>query len=131
MHIVSEMTKVCGEVTLIISKKMGKRNAITEDRTEFHNFFSKAATNILNTSLEPEQKKNLLKSIYSNYMEEFGKNTKSGKGSISKSSKELLEKVYATKQWLTKEERELVAKRCQITPLQVRIWFINKRSRSK
>nr|Q708A1.1 RecName: Full=Mating-type protein A1; AltName: Full=MATa1 transcription factor [Nakaseomyces delphensis]CAE84400.1 MATa1 protein [Nakaseomyces delphensis]CAE84408.1 MATa1 transciption factor [Nakaseomyces delphensis] len=50
---------------------------------------------------------------------------------IDKKTKDMLNKVYEQKQYLTKEEREFVAKKCNLTPLQVRVWFANKRIRNK
>ncbi|CAD1784163.1 hypothetical protein, no similarity (Partial) [Maudiozyma barnettii] len=40
---------------------------------------------------------------------------------ISKITKEFLEKIFEKKQWIIREERQIVAMECGITPLQVRI----------
>lgn len=41
---------------------------------------------------------------------------------MSKNTKDFLEKVYEKKQWITREERQIIAMECGITPIQVRIW---------
>ena len=41
---------------------------------------------------------------------------------MSKTTKDFLEKVFIKKQWITREERQMIALECGITPIQVRIW---------
>ncbi|ESW98387.1 Mating-type protein A1 [Ogataea parapolymorpha DL-1] len=50
---------------------------------------------------------------------------------IPESSKELLEKAFKVKRFPNSKERERIARECGISPLQVRVWFTNKRARSK
>nr|ADY62677.1 MTLa1 [Candida orthopsilosis] len=50
---------------------------------------------------------------------------------LSLSSKELLERIFLVKQFPNRRERELIAKKCGVSPLQIRVWFTNKRMRSK
>ncbi|KAG7805664.1 hypothetical protein KL921_005422, partial [Ogataea angusta] len=50
---------------------------------------------------------------------------------IPESSKELLEKAFEVKRFPNSKERERIARECGISPLQVRVWFTNKRARSK
>ncbi|KAK5964058.1 homeobox domain-containing protein PWA37_004399 [Arxiozyma heterogenica] len=45
-----------------------------------------------------------------------------GRTHLTKDTRLFLEKVFAQKQWLTKEERQLIARKCGLSPLQVRIW---------
>ncbi|KAG7691296.1 hypothetical protein KL930_005409 [Ogataea haglerorum] len=50
---------------------------------------------------------------------------------IPESSRELLEKAFKVKRFPNSKERERIARECGISPLQVRVWFTNKRARSK
>ncbi|KAL3231588.1 hypothetical protein RNJ44_00123 [Nakaseomyces bracarensis] len=47
---------------------------------------------------------------------------KNRRRNIDQRTKEVLERVFEQKQYLSKEERELVARRCNLTPIQVRTW---------
>lgn len=51
--------------------------------------------------------------------------------SISKENRDFLEKIFQTKRAPNRVERSAIAQQCGITPLQVRVWFTNKRMRSK
>lgn len=50
---------------------------------------------------------------------------------ISKEAKQLLETIFETKRTPNGKERKIIAEKCGLTPLQVRVWFTNKRMRSK
>lgn len=50
---------------------------------------------------------------------------------ITKEKKSLLEAVYLAKSSPNSAERRFIASKCNLTPYQVRIWFRNKRARSK
>ncbi|EDO14945.1 mating-type (MAT) locus a1 gene [Vanderwaltozyma polyspora DSM 70294] len=50
---------------------------------------------------------------------------------LPKEARLFLERVFEKKQSLNSKERDAIAKKCGLTPLQVRVWFINKRMRSK
>ncbi|OWB70383.1 hypothetical protein B5S31_g60 [[Candida] boidinii] len=50
---------------------------------------------------------------------------------IPPTSKEILEAVYEVKRFPNRKEREMIARKCDLSPIQVRIWFMNKRNRSK
>ena len=91
--------------------------------------FNSIAINILNSDLKAEQKESLLNVLYDTYSSRV--QSPSGKTGLTKKAREFLERVYSKKQKLTREERQLVAEKCKLTPIQVRIWFINKRSRSR
>lgn len=41
---------------------------------------------------------------------------------LSLSSKELLERIFLVKQFPNRRERELIAKKCGVSPLQIRVW---------
>ncbi|CAI4310286.1 AKH_1a_G0006320.mRNA.1.CDS.1 [Saccharomyces cerevisiae] len=49
-------------------------------------------------------------------------NNPKGKSSISPQARAFLEQVFRRKQSLNSKEKEEVAKKCGITPLQVRVW---------
>ncbi|CAI4300752.1 BAI_1a_G0005870.mRNA.1.CDS.1 [Saccharomyces cerevisiae] len=49
-------------------------------------------------------------------------NSPKGKSSISPQARAFLEQVFRRKQSLNSKEKEEVAKKCGITPLQVRVW---------
>ncbi|CCK69276.1 homeobox domain-containing protein KNAG_0C01625 [Huiozyma naganishii CBS 8797] len=83
---------------------------------------------ILVSGLNVPEKKGLLKDLYETYSTII---EQKNRPVISRRTRLFLEKVFTKKQWLTKEERQLIARKCGISPLQVRIWFINKRARSK
>ncbi|CCH62053.1 hypothetical protein TBLA_0G01060 [Henningerozyma blattae CBS 6284] len=57
--------------------------------------------------------------------------TSSTRKQLPKEAKEFLERVFKKQHTLNSKEREAVAKQCGISPIQVRVWFINKRMRSK
>ncbi|CAB4253359.1 Hmra1p [Maudiozyma barnettii] len=83
--------------------------------------FNYISKDILDSGLSLHEKKELLKRLYDNYnLLVVPKKRK--RTTISKSTKEFLEKVFEKKQWITREERQIVAMECGITPLQVRIW---------
>ncbi|CAL9736377.1 mating-type protein A1 [Monosporozyma servazzii] len=73
---------------------------------------------ILESDLCLCERKNLLLQIYDN---------SSGRTHLTKDTRLFLEKVFIQKQWLTKDERQLIATKCGLSPLQVRIWFIKCR----
>ncbi|CAK9435347.1 uncharacterized protein LODBEIA_P56880 [Lodderomyces beijingensis] len=50
---------------------------------------------------------------------------------LSDRAKYLLESAFDRKSAPNKKERELLAEKCGITPLQVRVWFTNQRMRKK
>ncbi|GME68598.1 unnamed protein product [[Candida] boidinii] len=50
---------------------------------------------------------------------------------IPPTSKKILEDVYHVKRFPNRKEREMIARKCDLSPIQVRIWFMNKRNRSK
>lgn len=50
---------------------------------------------------------------------------------ISKESRNMLEALFSVKKFPNNAERKLIADKCQMSPSQVRIWFTNKRARSK
>lgn len=50
---------------------------------------------------------------------------------IHEDAKNILEQVFKVKKTLTTPERIAIAKKCGITPVQVRVWFTNKRMRTK
>lgn len=50
---------------------------------------------------------------------------------LTKENKALLESLFSIKNFPNSAERKLIADRCNMTPSQVRIWFTNKRARSK
>ncbi|ANZ77288.1 BA75_04356T0 [Komagataella pastoris] len=50
---------------------------------------------------------------------------------ISKEVKKILEEAFKAKAAPNTKERLLIAQRCALTPLQVRMWFTNKRTRNK
>lgn len=50
---------------------------------------------------------------------------------IPPTSKKILEDVYHVKKFPNRKEREMIARKCDLSPIQVRIWFMNKRNRSK
>ncbi|CAI4297743.1 AFI_G0005850.mRNA.1.CDS.1 [Saccharomyces cerevisiae] len=54
-----------------------------------------------------------------------------GKSSISPQARAFLEQVFRRKQSLNSKEKEEVAKKCGITPLQVRVWVCNMRIKLK
>ncbi|CAI1883226.1 a1 [Saccharomyces eubayanus] len=90
---------------------------------------------VLESNLTKEDQRTLQKNISNNRLEIYHgikkeKNHK-GKSSISPQARAFLEQVFKRKQSLNSKEKEEVAKKCSITPLQVRVWFINKRMRSK
>lgn len=58
-------------------------------------------------------------------------NTESKTTKITKEKKNLLEAVYLAKSSPNSAERKFIASKCDLTPYQVRIWFRNKRARSK
>ena len=91
--------------------------------------FNSIATEVLNSDIKAEQKESLLNVLYDAYSSRV--QSPSGKTGLTKKAREFLERVYSKKQKLTREERQLVAEKCKLTPVQVRIWFINKRSRSR
>ncbi|RLV95279.1 Mating-type-like protein A1 [Spathaspora sp. JA1] len=45
--------------------------------------------------------------------------------------KSFLEQVFITHPSPNRKERELIAKKCGVSPLQIRVWFTNKRMRWK
>ncbi|KAI5957796.1 hypothetical protein KGF57_003063 [Candida theae] len=45
---------------------------------------------------------------------------------LSSSSKELLEKIFLVKQSPNRRERELIAGKCGVTPLQIRVWVCTR-----
>lgn len=51
--------------------------------------------------------------------------------SITPESKEFLERVFKAKRTPNSTERKVIAEKCGLTPLQVRVWFTNKRMRNK
>jgi hypothetical protein len=51
--------------------------------------------------------------------------------SIPKDVRAFLETVFETKRSPNGKERKIIAEKCGLTPLQVRVWFTNKRMRSK
>ncbi|KAH3666546.1 hypothetical protein OGAPHI_003543, partial [Ogataea philodendri] len=53
------------------------------------------------------------------------------KGHIGETSKRVLENVFRVKQFPNSRERERIALRCGLSTQQVRVWFTNKRARSK
>ncbi|CCK69193.1 homeobox domain-containing protein KNAG_0C00795 [Huiozyma naganishii CBS 8797] len=89
---------------------------------------NEAIKEILVSGLNVPEKKGLLKDLYETYSTII---EQKNRPVISRRTRLFLEKVFTKKQWLTKEERQLIARKCGISPLQVRIWFINKRARSK
>ncbi|KAF5825000.1 Hmra1p [Saccharomyces cerevisiae] len=102
-------------------------------------FINLSTTNLYNFIMESNLTKveqhTLHKNISNNRLEIYHhiKKEKSpkGKSSISPQARAFLEQVFRRKQSLNSKEKEEVAKKCGITPLQVRVWFINKRMRSK
>ena len=68
---------------------------------------------ILESDLCLCERKTLLRQMYDNSY---------GRMHLTKDTRLFLEKVFAQKQWLTKEERQLIARKCGLSPLQVRIW---------
>lgn len=54
-----------------------------------------------------------------------------GKSSISPQARAFLEQIFRRKQSLNSKEKEEVAKKCGITPLQVRVWVCNMRIKLK
>ncbi|ODV82657.1 hypothetical protein CANARDRAFT_245777 [[Candida] arabinofermentans NRRL YB-2248] len=50
---------------------------------------------------------------------------------ISKEAKALLESVFRVKTSLNSKERKILADKCNLSPMQVRVWFTNKRARNK
>ncbi|GAV53494.1 a1 transcritional factor [Zygosaccharomyces rouxii] len=59
------------------------------------------------------------------------RNCKGKNKAFSKESRNFLERVFERKRTLNSREREAVAANCGLTPIQVRIWFNNRRMRSK
>ncbi|CCD22225.1 homeobox domain-containing protein NDAI_0H00100 [Naumovozyma dairenensis CBS 421] len=87
--------------------------------------FNETSQDILNSSLSLFKKSLLLKQVYENYLYYRSRSP------ISKENKLLLENIFQKKPWLNTKEREFVAKSCGMSALQVRVWFINKRMRTK
>ncbi|ODV95199.1 hypothetical protein PACTADRAFT_42688 [Pachysolen tannophilus NRRL Y-2460] len=50
---------------------------------------------------------------------------------ISKETRDFLETAFKLKRSPNSRERKIIAEKCGLTPLQVRVWFTNKRMRSK
>ncbi|AAS51526.3 AFR643Cp [Eremothecium gossypii ATCC 10895] len=50
---------------------------------------------------------------------------------LPKETKEFLESVFERKRCPNAKERRAIAEKCGLTPIQIRIWFTNKRMRSK
>lgn len=46
---------------------------------------------------------------------------------LSSSSKELLERIFLVKQSPNRRERELIAGKCGVTPLQIRVWVCTEK----
>ncbi|CCC68093.1 hypothetical protein NCAS_0A15350 [Naumovozyma castellii] len=89
--------------------------------------FNEISQDIFNSSLSLFKKSLLLKQLYNNYV----KQPVNTKYIIDKDKKILLEQIFRKKHWLNKKERAFVAEKCGLSPRQVRVWFINKRTRSK
>lgn len=53
------------------------------------------------------------------------------RGRITKEAKSTLEAIFSVKSSPNNAERNLIAKKCNLTPSQVRIWFTNTRARRK
>ncbi|AMD20177.1 HEL342Cp [Eremothecium sinecaudum] len=49
---------------------------------------------------------------------------------LPKETKEFLESVFERKRCPNAKERRAIAEKCGLTPIQIRIWFTNKRMRS-
>lgn len=79
---------------------------------------------------EIESHDNLLTSDFNDFkiIHNFPTDKKHG---MTKEAKLLLESLFRIKSSPTNAERKLIAEKCKMTPSQVRIWFSNKRSRSK
>ncbi|CAD6605764.1 BJ4_G0054570.mRNA.1.CDS.1 [Saccharomyces cerevisiae] len=81
---------------------------------------------IMESNLTKVEQHTLHKNISNNRLEIYHhiKKEKSpkGKSSISPQARAFLEQVFRRKQSLNSKEKEEVAKKCGITPLQVRVW---------
>ncbi|CAI4303871.1 BCN_G0006700.mRNA.1.CDS.1 [Saccharomyces cerevisiae] len=82
---------------------------------------------IMESNLTKVEQHTLHKNISNNRLEIYHhiKKEKSpkGKSSISPQARAFLEQVFRRKQSLNSKEKEEVAKKCGITPLQVRVWY--------
>ncbi|CAI5756164.1 unnamed protein product [Candida verbasci] len=62
---------------------------------------------------------------------ESSNKTKKRRRRLDKAATTILEKVFATCPTPNRREREFIAQKCGVEPLQVRVWFTNKRMRAK
>nr|BBD18016.1 putative transcription factor [Ogataea minuta] len=56
---------------------------------------------------------------------------KSTRKAVTKGCRNLLESIFKVKPFPNSKERHIIAEKCGITPTQVRVWFTNKRARTK
>ncbi|CCE63449.1 hypothetical protein TPHA_0E04055 [Tetrapisispora phaffii CBS 4417] len=82
----------------------------------------------MSIELTLESLQNACKDILSIYNESSSDHRKKF---LPKEARLFLERVFEKKQSLNSKERDAIAKKCGLTPLQVRVWFINKRMRTK
>ncbi|KAK6205457.1 uncharacterized protein RJT21DRAFT_16031 [Scheffersomyces amazonensis] len=79
-------------------------------------------SNKRNDSFDEEQ----IISIKNNFM-----NVKRRRCILSRTTREFLQKAFEAQPFPNRKDRELIAKKCGISNLQVRVWFTNRRMRSK
>lgn len=60
-----------------------------------------------------------------------GKKEKKGRATFSGNQIDELEKIFATNQYLTNQERHNLAERLQLSENQVKIWFQNRRTKCR
>nr|QGW56822.1 mating-type protein A1 short chain [Ogataea thermomethanolica (nom. inval.)]QGW56844.1 mating-type protein A1 short chain [Ogataea thermomethanolica (nom. inval.)] len=79
----------------------------------------------------PDDETNVLDQRISVIPDKSRKGIKGKRGHLPEASKRLLEKAFEIKPFPNSKEREHIARHCGLSPLQVRVWFTNKRARSK
>lgn len=84
---------------------------------------------------EPKEPKNPLLSINALLNESSRESTpqfkKRKRTSLDKETRRFLEQVFEKKKRPNAKEREIIARKCNLDPIQIRVWFTNKRMRSK
>lgn len=84
---------------------------------------------VINTPVEDPSPPRSLSSYQSKKSENHFVNVKRNR--ITKETREILEAIYSVKSFPNTAERKLIARKCNLTPTQVRIWFTNTRARRK
>ncbi|EGW31996.1 uncharacterized protein SPAPADRAFT_139272, partial [Spathaspora passalidarum NRRL Y-27907] len=91
---------------------------------DFH--LSKITISVSNTLDDEDQDQDDVQATSSN-----SSRTKQTRRRLDSSVKEFLESVFINHPSPNRKERELIAKKCGVSPLQIRVWFTNKRMRRK